>query len=270
MTTRTTAAASQRRLDPERQERHVDGRELRGPADELEEERLHGRTRSPEDREPAARHVQDTADGAELLGKRAVVLAREEKASDEEAEPHADGDCQHGRRPLGNRRDVERDEDEDDRSDHVEEAVREDRADDRRPRARPTAHVPRDHGDAGELPDATGQCGVPEQSDAEGREDVPAPRPGRRDRLLDDDVPGLRADDHGEEVDQDGRRDPFPFDGAERPLDRSWIRAAPHGERHEGRNRDEHDEQAPGAASRRSDAHHAAALTASAGTTSRS
>ena len=176
-----------------------------------------------------------------------------QEAGEQEPEADPERDREHGRGPVRDRRDVERDEDEHHRGHHVEQAVCEDRPDDRRPGSRPAAHVPRDHRDACELPDAARQCRVPEEADAEGREDRPAPGPRRRDRLLDHDVPRVRAHDDGEEVDQDRCRDPLPLDGAERALDRARIGAAPHGEPDQDRHRDENEDETSRTAPRQPD-----------------
>ena len=94
---------------------------------------------------------------------------------------------------------------------------------------------------------------------------------GARDRLLDDDAPGVGADEDGEEVDQDRHRDPFPLHPAKRALERAGVGAAPDREGDERRDRDENEDQASRAAPRHPElSAHAAALTASAGAASRS
>ena len=147
-----------------------------------------------------------------------LVSAGATRKPAKQPEPDADDDRRARHRPLRDLRGRE----------HVEDEQRSPRrrrrADGRRRCRRPPPRRPaaltcrRDDRDAGELADPAREHGVPEEPDAERREDVRT-RAGAADRLLDHDAPRVRADDHREEVDHDGRDDPLPLDGAERLAD---------------------------------------------------
>jgi hypothetical protein len=130
--------------------------------------------------------------------------------------------------------------------------------------------VLRDDGNARKLPDASRQGCVGEETHTERGEHRPATGPGRRDRLLDDDVPGVRADGDREEVDEHRDCDPFPFDRPERTLEQSGIGPAPDGEGYQAGDGDEDDEKTDETRFGDVEPFHAAALTASDGAATRS
>ena len=100
---------------------------------------------------------------------------------------------------------------------------------------------PAQDGDPRELADPAWQDRVREQADPERGEDGAKRRWRRRDRLLDDLVPGGRPRDHGQEVERDRGHDPLPGDEAERVDDETPIRPVPDEEREHPRERDEYE-----------------------------
>ena len=105
--------------------------------------------------------------------------------------------------------------------------------------------MPGEHRHPGDLADTTGQYGVAEQADAEGREDVPMLQMGRRQSLVENDVPGQRPHDDGDEVRTDRRRDPDPFDLPEGITDHAEIGATPDEHAGDEGDRDEQERDAP-------------------------
>ena len=117
----------------------------------------------------------------------------------------------------------------------VEHPVREHGADQRCGRALAIREVAAKHCDARDLSDAARQHRVPEQADRERREHEREPWMWRGDGLLDRRVPSERAREHREQVQADGRCDPFPGDGGECVVDETPIRPAPDDQRDRGR-----------------------------------
>ena len=109
--------------------------------------------------------------------------------------------------------------------------MREDAARDRGPCPGATGHAPGENAHARELTDASGQRRICEQADAEGGEHRARRRVRRRQRLVDDDLPGDRADDDRDEVDRDRDGDPAPLDRAEGRADKAEVRPPPERER---------------------------------------
>ena len=124
----------------------------------------------------------------------------------------------------------------------------EDGPDDGGPGARAPAQVPRDDGDARQLPRAPRHRNVPEQPHAEGGEDNPPAWPRRRDGVLDDHAPGRRPHGDGEEVDRDREPDPEPRDRAEGVADTRELRMVPDEEGREDRQERDDERHATGAA----------------------
>jgi hypothetical protein len=75
--------------------------------------------------------------------------------------------------------------------------------------------------------DPAGKHRVREEADGERREDEREPRMRFGDRLVDDDLPGDRADEHGNEVETDRDRDEVPAHNGEGIADPAPVGPAP-------------------------------------------
>ena len=183
ISSRTSAAAGSGTSSVERLRHGPHREELQRPPDDLEEDRQEGGAGARSTARPcraiaSSRRAVRWPDG----GRRRAP--RREHADREQAEPDEADDhdaCHRPVRQLGGRHhvgDEERDREE------VEQPVREHRPEERRARALAVREVTPEHGDARELARAGGEHGVPEQPDAERREDLAEGGLRRRHRLI--------------------------------------------------------------------------------------
>ncbi len=249
----------QRDVEAERLGRSPDGEELQRPADGLEEDRRERRGGDAQDRQALSRHGEEPPGGSLPVHRRAGVTAGREQPDRQQPEPdQADRHDTRDRPVRQLRREHDVADEQRDRED-VEHAVREDGPEQRRPGAAALGQVPTQDCDAGELAGPRGEHGVPEQADAERREDRPEARWRRRHRLVDRDVPRPRARDDREQVEQDCKEHPAPADEGERVVDGVPLGPAPPEHDERGHERGEHPEPShPGVAVEREDDLHAA------------
>ena len=217
----------QRHVQRERLRDGPDGEELKGPPDGLEEDRRDGGTGRAEHCEPLPRHRQQPARSSLALRRDAIGAPGRQDRDREHPDPDEPDDHDARDRPVGQLRGRHHVGDEERDREEVEEAVREHRSEERRARSLAVREVTAEHGDACELARAGGEHRVPEQPDAERREDLPERRARRRHRLMDRQVPCPRARDHREQVEQDPDDHPAPADEVEGVVDRVPVRPAP-------------------------------------------
>ena len=237
----------------------VDRGELQQPAGRLAEDRAGGGHGPVHHEQALPSHREDGAQPSHLVTDRSVVPSRAHDREGEQRRAEDRDDEQARHRPVRDLGGGEHVQDEKRHGHEVEEAVSDDGPEQGGARAAAVREGPPQHRHARQLADASGQCRIPEQADAEGGEGSPEAWQRRVERLAEHELPCQRAYDDRAEVQHHGNHDPAPLDEVEGVVDGAPIGAPPPDQQPgEGEERQHERHPKPGTA-RNSRASHAAA-----------